>query len=39
MAKGPTGTPVRAFLTIVEDLAAHGFSTNGVASKSGTQGN
>jgi len=38
MAKGPTGTPVRAFLTIVEDLAAHGFSTNGVASKSGAQG-
>ena len=38
MAKGPTGTPVRAFLTIVEDLAAHGFSTNGVASKTGAQG-
>lgn len=32
-AKGPTGTPVRAFVTIVEDLAAHGFSTNGVAQK------
>jgi leucyl aminopeptidase len=31
MAKGPTGTPVRAFVTVVEDLAAHGFSTNGVA--------
>jgi leucyl aminopeptidase len=31
LAKGPTGTPVRAFLTIVEDLAKHGFSTNGVA--------
>ena len=33
MAKGPTGTPVRAFVTIVEDLAAHGFSTNGVTAK------
>ena len=32
-AKGPTGTPVRAFVNIVEDLAAHGFSTNGVAQK------
>ena len=32
-AKGPTGTPVRAFVTIVEDLAKHGFSTNGVAAK------
>ncbi len=33
MAKGPTGTPVRAFVSIVEDLAAHGFSTNGVTGK------
>jgi leucyl aminopeptidase len=33
MAKGPTGTPVRAFVSIVEDLAIHGFSTNGVAGK------
>ncbi|MBV9440132.1 MAG: leucyl aminopeptidase [Candidatus Eremiobacteraeota bacterium] len=32
MAKGPTGTPVRAFVTIAEELAANGFSTNGVAS-------
>ena len=31
LAKGPTGTPVRAFVTIVEDLAKNGFSTNGVA--------
>jgi leucyl aminopeptidase len=38
LAKGPTGTPVRAFLTIVEDLAAHGFSTNGVAPKASAQG-
>lgn len=35
LAKGPTGTPVRAFLTLVEDLAVHGFSTNGVAAKAG----
>jgi leucyl aminopeptidase len=33
MAKGPTGTPVRAFVNVVEDLAAHGFSTNGVTKK------
>src|SRR5581483_5782926 len=33
MAKGPTGTPVRAFVAIAEDLATHGFSTNGVAKK------
>ena len=33
MAKGPTGTPVRAFVSIVEELAANGFSTNGVATK------
>ncbi|MEO7039205.1 MAG: leucyl aminopeptidase [Candidatus Elarobacter sp.] len=32
-AKGPTGTPVRAFVTIVEELAVHGFSTNGVSQK------
>lgn len=31
MAKGPTGTPVRAFVALAEDLAQHGFSTNGVA--------
>ena len=31
MAKGPTGTPVRAFVSIVEDLAKNGTSTNGVA--------
>ena len=31
MAKGPTGTPVRAFVTIVEDLAKNGTPTNGVA--------
>jgi leucyl aminopeptidase len=31
MAKGPTGTPVRAFVSLVEDFAQHGFSPNGVA--------
>jgi leucyl aminopeptidase len=31
MAKGPTGTPVRAFVSLAEDFAQHGFSTNGVA--------
>jgi leucyl aminopeptidase len=31
MAKGPTGTPVRAFVNIVEDLAKNGTLTNGVA--------
>jgi leucyl aminopeptidase len=33
LAKGPTGTPVRAFVAIVEDLAAHGGmgATNGSA--------
>ena len=31
LAKGPTGTPVRAFVTLAEDLATRGFSTNGVA--------
>jgi leucyl aminopeptidase len=34
MAKGPTGTPVRAFVSIVEDLAKNGSPSNGVA-KSG----
>ncbi|GAC1571780.1 MAG: leucyl aminopeptidase [Candidatus Elarobacter sp.] len=33
LAKGPTGTPVRAFVAVAEDLAAHGFSANGVAGK------
>ena len=33
LAKGPTGTPVRAFVALAEDLAAQGFSTNGVATK------
>ena len=31
LAKGPTGTPVRAFVALVEDLAKNGFSTNGKA--------
>jgi leucyl aminopeptidase len=32
LAKGPNGTPVRAMLTLVEDLAQHGAgATNGVA--------
>jgi leucyl aminopeptidase len=31
MAKGPTGTPVRAFVALAEDFAQHGFSVNGVA--------
>jgi len=31
MAKGPTGTPVRAFVHIVEDLAKNGAPANGVA--------
>ncbi len=31
MAKGPTGTPVRAFVSIVEDLAKNGTRSNGVA--------
>jgi leucyl aminopeptidase len=34
MAKGPTGTPVRAFVSIVEDLAKNGHATNGVSTKS-----
>jgi leucyl aminopeptidase len=29
LAKGPTGTPVRAFVSLVEDLAKNGFSANG----------
>ncbi|MBV8643507.1 MAG: leucyl aminopeptidase [Candidatus Eremiobacteraeota bacterium] len=33
LAKGPTGTPVRAFVALVEDLAKNGVSTNGVAAK------
>ncbi|HEV2738053.1 MAG TPA: leucyl aminopeptidase [Candidatus Elarobacter sp.] len=36
MAKGPTGTPVRAFVTMVEDLAKNGTPTNGVAKASVT---
>jgi leucyl aminopeptidase len=31
MAKGPTGTPVRAFVNIVEDFAKNGAPANGVA--------
>ncbi len=31
MAKGPTGTPVRAFVAIVEDLAKNGTPSNGAA--------
>jgi leucyl aminopeptidase len=31
MAKGPTGTPVRAFVNMVEDLAKNGSPANGVA--------
>jgi leucyl aminopeptidase len=34
LAKGPTGTPVRAFVALVEDLAKSGFSTNGKAASS-----
>ncbi|MBV8370276.1 MAG: leucyl aminopeptidase [Candidatus Eremiobacteraeota bacterium] len=33
MAKGPTGTPVRAFVNIVEDLAKNGVPTNGAVAK------
>ena len=29
LAKGPTGTPVRAFVSLVEDQAKNGFSING----------
>ena len=29
LAKGPTGTPVRAFVSLVEDLAKNGFPANG----------
>jgi leucyl aminopeptidase len=36
MAKGPTGTPVRAFVNVVEDLAKNGIPTNGVATKTAT---
>ncbi|MGD0053222.1 MAG: leucyl aminopeptidase [Vulcanimicrobiaceae bacterium] len=36
LAKGPTGTPVRAFVALAEDLAAQGFSTNGVAKATAT---
>ncbi|MEA2719417.1 MAG: leucyl aminopeptidase [Candidatus Eremiobacteraeota bacterium] len=36
MAKGPTGTPVRAFVHIVEDLAKNGTPTNGVAKTTAT---
>ena len=32
MAKGPTGTPVRAFVTLVEDIAKNGYPSNGKAS-------
>ena len=31
LAKGPTGTPVRAFVALVEDLAKNGFPANGKA--------
>ncbi|HEX3464531.1 MAG TPA: leucyl aminopeptidase [Candidatus Elarobacter sp.] len=31
MAKGPTGTPVRAFVSVAEDLAKNGAPANGVA--------
>jgi leucyl aminopeptidase len=31
LAKGPTGTPVRAMVSLVEDLAASGFPSNGKA--------
>jgi leucyl aminopeptidase len=31
MAKGPTGTPVRAFVSLIEDLAKNGFPSNGKA--------
>ena len=33
MAKGPTGTPVRAFVTMVEALAGDGMLTNGKVGK------
>ena len=36
MAKGPTGTPVRAFVSIVEDFAANGAPSNGVARSGAT---
>ena len=31
LAKGPTGTPVRAFVTLVEDIAKNGYPSNGKA--------
>jgi leucyl aminopeptidase len=31
MAKGPTGTPVRAFVNLIEDLAKNGVPSNGKA--------
>jgi len=31
MAKGPTGTPVRAFVSLVEDIAKNGYPSNGKA--------
>jgi len=34
LAKGPTGTPVRAFVALAEDLAKRGFSVNGTAKAS-----
>jgi leucyl aminopeptidase len=36
MAKGPTGTPVRAFVHVAEDLAKNGAPTNGVAKTAAT---
>jgi leucyl aminopeptidase len=33
LAKGPTGTPVRAFVALVEDMAKNGPAQNGKASK------
>ena len=36
MAKGPTGTPVRAFVSIVEDFAKNGAPSNGVAKTGAT---
>ncbi|HTD32466.1 MAG TPA: hypothetical protein VK665_02305, partial [Candidatus Elarobacter sp.] len=36
MAKGPTGTPVRAFVHVAEDLAKNGAPTNGVAKSAAT---
>jgi leucyl aminopeptidase len=36
MAKGPTGTPVRAFVAMVEALAGEGMLTNGKVGKAGS---